>query len=49
MTEREQGPRSELARYAYGYSNKKPGWTYWLIQAAIAIGAVVLVILHGRG
>lgn len=24
-------PRSELARYAYGYSDKKPGWTYWLI------------------
>ena len=30
-----KGPRSELARYAYGYSDKKPGWTYWVILAGM--------------
>lgn len=30
-----EGPRSEFARYAYGYSDQKPGWTYWLILAGM--------------
>jgi hypothetical protein len=25
------GPKSEFARYAFGYSDRKPGATYWLI------------------
>ena len=28
-------PRSELARYAFGYSDKKPGWLFWLIHLAM--------------
>jgi len=28
-------PRSELSRYAFGYSDKKPGLSYWLILAGM--------------
>jgi hypothetical protein len=28
-------PRSELARYAFGYSDRKPGWLFWLIHLAM--------------
>jgi hypothetical protein len=38
-------PKSELARYAFGYSDKKPGWTYWLVQGLVAAGALY-VIFH---
>jgi hypothetical protein len=31
----DKGPRSELARYAFGYSDEKPSLTYWLIIAAM--------------
>ncbi len=40
-------PRSELARYAYGYSDKKPGKTFWLVQAAIIVATVYLAYTHG--
>lgn len=33
-------PRSELARYAFGYSNKKPGKMYWLITVAMILFAI---------
>lgn len=26
-------PRGELARYAFGYSDKKPGVAFWVILA----------------
>jgi hypothetical protein len=38
-------PRSELARYAFGYSDKKPGWLFWLIHLAMV--AFVLWALFG--
>ena len=28
-------PKSKLARYAYGYSDEKPGWLFWAIHAAM--------------
>jgi hypothetical protein len=28
-------PRSELARYAFGYSDQKPSWRFWAIQLAM--------------
>jgi hypothetical protein len=28
-------PRGQLARYAFGYSDRKPGATWWLIFAAM--------------
>lgn len=33
-------PKSELARYAFGFSDKKPGWTFW----GIHIGMVLFII-----
>jgi hypothetical protein len=30
-------PLSEHARYAYGYSDKKPGWTWWLVHIALVL------------
>ena len=28
-------PQSELARYAFGFSDKKPSWLFWAIQAVM--------------
>lgn len=39
-------PQSEHARYAYGFTNKKPSWRWWIIQAimvAIALYSCVSV------
>jgi len=35
-------PRGPLARYAYGYSDEKPGWSYWLIVAFLVVGSIAL-------
>lgn len=35
-------PRSELARYAYGYSDKKPGKVFWLIH----LGMIAYVVYN---
>jgi hypothetical protein len=42
--ERDQGPKSDLARYAYGYSDRKPGPAFWVIHAVmtvVALGAIL--------
>jgi hypothetical protein len=28
-------PKGDLARYAFGYSDKKPGWLFWAIHAGM--------------
>jgi hypothetical protein len=38
-------PKGELARYAFGYSDKKPGPAFWIIHAAMI--AYVLFALFG--
>jgi hypothetical protein len=35
--EGERGPKSDWARYAYGYSDKKPGAAFWIIHAVMVI------------
>ena len=40
-------PRSELARYAFGYSDKKPGWLFWLIHLAM-VAFVLWTMLGGH-
>lgn len=35
-------PRGELARYAFGYSDKKPGWAFWIIHVLM----VTYIIWH---
>jgi hypothetical protein len=35
-------PRGELSRYAFGYSDKKPGKLWW----AIHLGMVAFVAYH---
>lgn len=42
----DDGPDGELARYAYGYSDKKPGWAFWLVHAVLAV--VVIMIVTGE-
>lgn len=36
-------PRGELARYAFGYSDKKPGKTFWIILAVM----IVYILYNG--
>ena len=31
---------SPLAKYAYGYSDEKPGWSYWLVWIVLALLAL---------
>lgn len=41
-------PRGELARYAFGYSDKKPGLAWWLIHGAMIVFVVAkMVSLRG--
>jgi hypothetical protein len=40
-------PRSELARYAFGYSDKKPGWLFWLIHLAM-VAFITWTMLGGH-
>jgi|HubBroStandDraft_6_1064221.scaffolds.fasta_scaffold43001_9 hypothetical protein len=40
-------PRSELARYAFGFSDKKPGWLFWLIHLAM-VAFVAWAFLGGH-
>lgn len=35
MNKIDDGPKSQLARYAFGWSDEKPGATFWLIVAAM--------------
>lgn len=35
---------SDGAAYAYGFSDQKPGWTYWLVQIIVIIGAITAVL-----
>lgn len=30
-------PQGELSRYAFGYSDKKPGWTFWVPLALMVV------------
>jgi hypothetical protein len=36
-----QEPRSELARYAFGYSDKKPGKLFWIIHIIMMIFIII--------
>jgi hypothetical protein len=38
-------PRSELARYAFGYSDKKPGKTFWIIHLLMVI-FIISKLIH---
>lgn len=37
-----RGPCSSYARYAFGYSDKKPGWDFWLI----ILGMLAFILYH---
>jgi hypothetical protein len=41
-------PRSELARYAFGYSDKKPGWLFWLIHLAMIAFVAWAMLGHAQ-
>lgn len=38
-------PESDLARYAYGYSDKKPHWSLWLILGVMVACVVFPFVL----
>ena len=43
-------PKGELFRYAFGYSDKKPGLAFWLILAGMIVLILydlVTITLHG--
>lgn len=40
-------PRSQLARYAFGYSDKKPSKSFWIIHALMLV--YVLVSAWNKG
>lgn len=33
----DDGPKSELSRYAFGWSNKKPSLSYWIILGGMIV------------
>lgn len=37
------GPKSDFARYAFGYSDRKPRLTYWIAIGAIIAGIALLI------
>lgn len=37
-------PKSELARYAFGYSDKKPGKSYWIILGLMVVFCVTQIV-----
>lgn len=39
------GPKSSFTRYAFGYSDEKPGADYWIVLAVVTVGAVVSFIV----
>lgn len=44
MIEREKGPKSDFTRYAFGYSDKKPGWSFWFVTAIMVVTILVGVL-----
>lgn len=47
MTNRDDGPKSDFCRYAYGWSDKKPDRSFWLmlgVLAALALSQCVEVV-----
>lgn len=34
---KEPEPKSELARYAFGYSDEKPGVSFWVIMGGMLV------------
>lgn len=39
-----EGPKSEWARYAFGYSDKKPGRWFWIIHGLMIAYVVYSMI-----
>lgn len=44
MKQSERGPRSQYARYAYGYSDEKPGKSFWVILAVMALFCISQIV-----
>jgi hypothetical protein len=37
-------PKSELARYAFGYTDKKPSLSFWIITAGMTLYVVAKML-----
>jgi hypothetical protein len=42
-------PKSEMARYAFGYSDKKPSKSYWVILAIMVLFSLSQMVSIGHG
>lgn len=40
-------PKSELARYAFGYSDKKPSKAFWIIHIIMVIFIIINFVKIG--
>lgn len=37
-------PRSQLARYAFGYSDEKPHWSFWIMILMMVVYVLVKMV-----
>jgi hypothetical protein len=42
-----QEPKSDFVRYAFGYSNKKPHWSFFVIIGAMAAYDIWAILSTG--
>lgn len=49
MTDKKRGPepKSELARYVFGYTDKKPSKSYWAILALMCFFVISKLVTLG--
>lgn len=41
-------PKSDIARYAFGYSDKKPGKLFWIIHIAMVVFILINIVQVGH-
>lgn len=41
-----RGPKSEFSRYAYGWSDQKPHWTFWLAPGLMLATVVIALLMR---
>jgi hypothetical protein len=39
------GPKSDFNRYAFGYTDKKPGKSFWIIHTILILVIIIGIVL----